>query len=272
MTSEVDIANRALGVIGNRSQIASLTENSAEARAANLYIESLRDELLRMAPWNCCRKTAQLSLVCAAPGTPENPTVGTTSWQPGQPAPPWAYEYLYPSDCIRPLWIVPQFTTGFASGVPITTAVTGGAPSFWNGPPARYEVALDQIDAGTGLPSVSGSDAKVILTNQEQAILRYNRRITNPDIMDDQFTSAWYMALGARMVFKLTGDKTLANLAITEANKTIQIARVGDGNEGLTINNIIPDWIRVRGIDGPFDFGWTPNSNFDWGSLLAVYG
>lgn len=271
MTSNVDIANQALGVIGNRSQIASLTENSAEARAANLYLESLRDELLRMAPWNCATNFATLSLVCAAPGTPENPTAGTTTWQKGQPPPPWAYEYLYPANCLRPLWIVPQFTTGFASGVPITTAVTGGAPSFWNGPPVRFKVAIDQIDASTGLPSTTGADTRVILTNQEQAILCYLKKITNPDIMDDLFKTAWYTALGARMVFKLTGDKTLANLKVAEANAHIQIARAGDGNEGLTINNITPDWIRFRGIDGPMDFGWSPNVNYDWGAMLAAY-
>lgn len=271
MPSVVDIGNRALSSIGTRSQIVSLTENSAEARAVNLLIEPLRDELLRMAPWNCAKNTNTLALICAAPGTPENPTVGTTTWQKGQPAPPWAYEYVYPSDCVRALWIVPQFTTGFASGVPITTAVTGGAPSFWSGPPARFEISIDQIDKITGLPSVSGDDTVVLLTNQEQAILRYNKRVTNPNVMDPQFQEAWVSALAGRLVFQLTGDKTLANLKITEANQMIQIARAGDGNEGLTINNITPDWIRVRGIDGPMDFGWSPNTSFDWGAMLSAY-
>lgn len=271
MVATVDIANRALSAIGTRSQIASLTENSAEARAANLLIEPLRDELLRMAPWNCATNFATLSLICAAPGTPENPTAGTTAWQKGQPAPPWAYEYAYPSDCLRPLWIVPQFTTGFASGVPITTAITGGAPAFWNGPPARFKVAIDQIDLSTGLPSSSGVDQRIILTNQEQAILCYLKRITNPDVMDDQFQQAWVAGLAARMVFQLTGDKALANLKVAEANSFIQIARAGDGNEGLTVINITPDWIRVRGIDGDFDYGFTPNGSFDWGALLASY-
>jgi hypothetical protein len=51
----------------------------------------------------------------------------------------------------------------------------------------------------------------------------------------------------------------------------IQIARAGDGNEGLTINNVTPDWIRIRGIDGPMDYGWTPNASFDWGAELTMY-
>lgn len=271
MTSTTDIANRSLASIGTRTQIASLTENSPEARAANLWIDSLRRELLRMAPWNCAKNTNTLALVCAAPGTPENPSVGTVQWQKGQPSPPWTYEYLYPADCIRPLWIVPQFSTGFASGVPITTAVTGGAPSFWQGPPVRYAVGIDQIDPATGLVSATGQDTKIILTNQEFAILVYLRNVTNPDVMDDAFQQAWVAGLAGRMVFQLTGDKTLANIKMKEANEYIQIARTSDGNEGLTVNDVTPDWIRVRGIDGPFDFGWTSNTNFDWGAMLALF-
>lgn len=270
MVALTDIANRSLGTIGTRSQIASLTENSPEARAAALFIEPLRDELLRMAPWNCATNFNNLALICAAPGTPENPNAGTATWQKGQPAPPWAYEYAYPSDCLRPLWIVPQFSTGFA-GVPITTAITGGAPSFWTGPPVRFKVAIDQIDKTTGLPAVGGADQRIILTNQEQAILCYIKRVIDPNVMDDQFQQAWVDALGGRMVFQLTGDKTLANLQISKANASVQIARAGDGNEGLTINNITPDWIRTRGVDFPGDCGWSPNASFDWGAMLAAY-
>ena len=272
MTSTTDIANRALAAMGSRSQIASLTESSPEAQAANLWIDSLRREILRMAPWNCAKNTNQLALVCAAPGTPENPTVGTIQWQKGQPPPPWSYEYAYPSDCIRPLWIVPQFTTGFASGVPITTAVTGGAPSFWQGPPVRYAVGIDQINPATGLVDTSpaGQDAKVILTNQEFAILTYLRNVTNPDVMDDAFVQAWVAALAGRITYQLSGSGPLANMKVKEANDYIMIARTSDGNEGLTVNDVTPDWIRIRGIDGPFDYGWTSNTSFDWGSLLVM--
>src|SRR5262249_2392469 len=238
--SEVDIANRALSAIGTRSQIVSLTENSNEAKACNLLIDSLRDELLRLAPWNCCNNFKNMSLICAAPGTPENPTVGAAQWEKGIPPPPWVYEYAYPADCLRPLYIVPQFATGFAGGVPITTAVTGGAPQFWTGGPVRFKVGIDQIDQGTGLPSNTGIDTKVIWTNQEQAILCYNKRITDVSLMDDMFQQAWVAALAGRLVFALIGDKQLANIKLQEANAHIAVARAGDGNEGLTVNNVTP--------------------------------
>lgn len=270
MTSITDIANRALALIGTRSSIASLAEQSNEAIQCQLYIDTCRRQILRMAPWNSCRNYNSLTLICAAPGTPENPTTGAPQWIKGQPPPPWCYEYAYPSDCIRPLFIVPQFTTGFAGGVPITTAVTGGAPQFWNGPPVRFQVGLDQIL--NGVPAVGGADTKVIWTNQEFAILGYNKDLSDPNVMDDQLQEAWACHLSGRLAIALTGDKALANLRIKDANEIIQVARVGDGNEGLTINNVTPDFIRTRGVDFAEDFSWSPNQGiFDWGGLLATY-
>jgi len=268
MTTMIEVANRALQAIGTRTTIASLNENSPEARQVSIAIEPVRDELLRMAPWNCSTNFNSLTLICAAPGTPENPTAGTNTWQKGTPAPPWTYEYAYPPDCLRPLWIVPQFTTGFASGVPITTAVTGGAPQYWNGPPVRFKVAIDQIL--NGVPAVGGADMKVILTNQEQAILAYVKQILDPNVMDGLFVQAWVAALAARLVWALNGLKELANEKVKEANQYIILARQADGNEGLTVNDVTPDWIRIRGIDFPNDYGWTP-AQFDWGNMLTMY-
>lgn len=272
MTSEVDIANRALSAIGTRSQIASLDEGSNESIQVKLLLDPLRDELLRMAPWNCARNFNTMSLICAAPGTPENPSAGPAVWGKGLPPPPWSYEYAYPSDCLRPIYVVPQFTTGFTSGVPITTAVTGGAPAFWNGPPVRFHVAIDQIDPGSGKPATppQGQDVRVILTNQEQAILCYIRRVVNPDVWDDQFQQALVAALGARLTIALTGDKGLAQLKVQEANQYITSARQSDGNEGLTINDVTPDWIRTRGISYQA-WEFSPNIMFDWGPMLTMY-
>lgn len=269
MTSITDIANRSLSSIGTRSQIVDLSEDSNEARQCKLLLEPLRDELLRMAPWNCAFNFQTLALICAAPGTPENPTAGTDTWQKGQPPPPWSYEYAYPSDCLRAVYIVPQFTTGFTSGVPITTAVTGGAPAFWNGPPVRFKVVIDQIGS-TGQPDPQGNDQRVIVTNQEQAILAYIKRVQNPDVWDDQFQQALVAALASRLAIPLTGDKGLAQLKQGEANQFITLARQGDGNESLTVNDVTPDWIRTRGISYQA-WEFSPNIMFDWGPMLTMY-
>jgi hypothetical protein len=55
--SETSICNRALNAIGTRSTIASLGEESNEARQCNILYASTRDSLLTMAAWNFARKS-----------------------------------------------------------------------------------------------------------------------------------------------------------------------------------------------------------------------
>src|SRR5215469_16933952 len=101
MTVDVDICNRALLAIGWPGVIPSMTQDSEAAQTCNLVYAALRDELIRLAPWNCAKTMANLQFLTAVPGTPENPTIGTTTWQKQFPAPPWTYEYLLPVDLIR---------------------------------------------------------------------------------------------------------------------------------------------------------------------------
>ncbi len=361
MTTVVEIINRGLQALGTRTTVtaAELLANSTnEAIQANLVYENLRDDLLRMAPWNCCLKTANLTYITSAPGTPENTSAATTLWQPGQPSPGWAYEYQYPVDCLRDCWIIPATQTGFAGGIPITTAVTGGAASFWQGPPVRHKVQTDEfypvtaaavaaggtghavgdiitlesgpstsapigapaklrvatVSAGAVLtvtvvnvvagsdPSLGGSyfapqtnpvaqgsttgsgtgatfnltygeqeSQRVILTNQEFATMVYCKQVTNPNVMDTLFQSAWSGVIGGTLCMALTGDKKLANLAIGMANKAIEEARKADANEGLTINDVTPDFIRIRGINYPNQPSGPYSGGFEWGALWSLY-
>jgi hypothetical protein len=360
----VDLVNQALQKLGTRTTVnQSDLDNdfSNEAIQANLIITEIRDKLLRMAPWNCARSFLNMALISAAPGTPENTSPATALWQPGQPAPPWIYEYQYPVDCMRPCFIVPAFQTGFGGGIPITTAVTGGAAAFWQGPPVKYNVAVDQfypatsvtvVDGGTGYaindfirlesgptdeapigapadmlisnvgpggviiaavltsqvrgqsaPPYAGSyfakqtadqgvgltdgagtgatfsltwgnfrvDQRVILTNQESAVLSYIKQVTNVNVWDDLFRDAYVSLLAAGLAMALTGDKALANSLVEVANQDIVEARKADGNEGLTINDVTPDFIRFRGIDFPGGNMWTGNQGFDWGPLWSAW-
>lgn len=342
------------------AEYSGLTTN--EAIQISLVQNQIRRRLLRMAPWNFALKTANLVYITSSPGTPENPIAGTTLWQPGQPSPPWNYEYQYPVDCVRMCLIIPTTQTGFAGGVPITTAVTGGAASFWQGPPVKFKIQNDQfypVTAATvanggsgyavgdliiletpqntnntslgtvGAPVIlqvatetagvigtvnvvdqvygeasplggsyfipqtnpqsqgsttgSGTGAtfdltygpqspqSVVLNNQEFAIGVYVQDITDPNNMDDAFQEAWAKILGATITIPLTGDKKLANGAIAAANEIIQWARTMDGNEAFTVNDVTPDWIRIRGIDYPAPYSG-PFSGFDWGGYWPVFG
>jgi len=363
MTSTVDVVNRALQTIGTRTTVtaAELTNQTTnEAIQANLILENMRDDLLRMAPWDCALKTANLTYITSVPGTPENTSPATQLWTPGQPAPPWAYEYQYPVDCLRACYIIPANQTGFSGGIPITTAVTGGASAFWQGPPVRFKVQVDEffpvtaaavvaggsgyavgdvitlplgpttsppigapvqlhvdsVGVGNAVATVSvvnvingsasplggsyfaiqtgtiaqdtttgsGTGAsftltqsstkgtqRVILTNQEFATLGYVKQVTDPNVMDTLFQTAWINLLASGLCMALRGDKTLANSLIQEVNLAIEAARAVDGNEGLTINDVTPDWIRVRGVAWDDGYMSGPYSSFDWGGMWPAY-
>lgn len=356
-----DLVNLALQSFGNRTTLTSAqltAESNNEAKQANLVFENTRDTLLRMAPWDCAMKTANLVYITSVPGTPENTSPATTLWEPGQPRPPWAYEYQYPVDCLRACWIIPATQSGYAGGVPITTAVTGGAPTLWNGGPIRFKVGIDTfrpvtaaavVAGGTGYavgdlitlegttagdppigapvvlqvvtapagvvatvsvvnqvlgsdPAVGGSyfevqsgtiaqdtttgsgtgatftltqgaaaNQRVILTNQEFATLVYVRQVTDPNVWDPMFQDAFVNALAANICFSLTGDKGLANMQIGLANRVIEEARKADGNEGLTVNDVTPDWIRARGVNWTDGLYSGPYSGYEWGAYLPTW-
>jgi len=359
MTAQVDMANRALQTWGSRTTITAaqlVASSNNEAIQFNIIYVPFRRRLLRMAPWACAFNTADLNFITSVPGTPENTSAATQLWQKGQPAPPWAYEYQYPVDCLRMCWVTPQTAVGFASGVPITTAVTGGSPSFWQGPPVKYNIAVDQFfgvlsavvaTGGSGYaigdtitlaqapqgtapvgapvvltvltiggggsvatvsvvnvlrgetPSVGGSyftiqanpvaqgsssgtgigatftltqattvtDQRVVLTNQEFAIGNYVKDIIDENVFDDDFQEALSLIVGARLCIALSGDKSLANSKIAEANAMIIEARGTDANEGLRVNDVTPDWLRIRGIDFVEDYSGPYNTGFNWGSI-----
>lgn len=375
MTTVTDVCNRMLQRIGTRTtvtdaEIAGNTTN--EAIQFNLMYEELRDRLLRMAPWDCGLRTANLTYITSQPGTPENTSPVTNLWAPGQPAPPWAYEYQYPVDCLRACWIIPSTQTGYAGGVPITTAVTGGASSWWWGQPVRFKVQTDRflpannigVAAGgtgyvvgeiitvalqptagvtnqigaflagapqgaaaqvrvTGIAGgavtsaelvnvIAGSDTpiggsyfyantaiatqasssgvgtgaefaigfgstpitqRVILTNQEFATLAYVAQVTDPNVFDPAFRDALYASGGAMLTMALQGSKDLANDLLAKANDIIRAARADDGNEGLTVNDVTPDWLRIRGVAYVDGMGVNsgPYQGYDWGSYFPMF-
>ena len=334
-----------------------LTNSSSnEAIQANIAYVSTRNQLLRMAPWNCAAKTANLTYISSVPGTPENTSAATTLWQPGQPPPPYAYEYQYPVDCLLFQWVTPNTATGYAGGIPITTAVTGGAPSFWQGPPVKFKVQTDlffgvtaaavvaggtgyaigdlitlaQAPQGTaplgapvvlqvltapggivatvtvvnqilgeaspiggsyftnlaGATQAQGSTTgaglgatftltqsspatpqRVVLTNQEFAIGNYIGVVSDENLFDDLFQEAFVRILGSVLCNPLNGDRNRAKMAIEEANTMIAQARRQDGNESLTVNDVLPDWLRIRGISFTEDYSGPYNTGFNYGGL-----
>lgn len=82
MPSTVDICNLALMHIGTGTSIASLSEQSAEARICARSYETAKDAVLRDHNWNFATKFLSLADI-------------------GTPPEGWAYRYQYPNDCIK---------------------------------------------------------------------------------------------------------------------------------------------------------------------------
>ena len=84
----VDVGNMALGRLGARS-IATLGDNSVEARAVNRLFNVVRDLLLGVQDWRFA--TARVALG----GTGQVPLF------------PFTYQYFKPADCIKSRYLVP---------------------------------------------------------------------------------------------------------------------------------------------------------------------
>jgi hypothetical protein len=170
--SDILICQRALADIGTRSSIegldlanfdSALQQFGTEAAYCSLYYIGVRNHILRAANWNFAKRTMNLELWKALPGTPENQMQATQSgWSPSYPAPPWVYSYIYPSDCLRARALIGQ-----PQQVPIAPPIFSGStgtnpPISQRLPMARFEVSSDfydsagqQVSQTLGLTSVS---------------------------------------------------------------------------------------------------------------------
>lgn len=91
MASVVSICNLALSNIG-KTNISSLGEAGAEAKACNQFYEHCRDILLQSYPWRFAGKTQALAEL--------------TNDKPGA----WGYAYTRPNDCLKVRWVRPEYS------------------------------------------------------------------------------------------------------------------------------------------------------------------
>lgn len=254
MASQVDIVNRALLQIGARSQVSSIqpSDGSTEANAAAVLFTPTFEALARAAYWNCLRKQAQLTVIGAAMGTPENPN-GTSL---PLPPTPWLYMYAVPSDSLAVRFIAPTLP---ATGVGVPATTYNNAAAVWlpgNGGQIPFVVAYN-TDSG-------GNPIETILTNQGQAQAVYTVNQPNPVIWDSQFQAAMVSSLAAYFVPALSLNLALMQAAIKSAEVVIAKARVADGNEGPHSQDHVPDWIQARGGESRYFGigGWLGYANY----------
>jgi len=117
----------------------------------------------------------------------------------GTPPQDWSFRYRYPSDCLRARNILR------ADGE--------------DRPVIPFEVAWD------------GSSARVILSDEEDAVLRYTARIVNPTVFDPAFVDAlsWYLSVRAGL--SLTDSPSVRQDAEVGYGRALRRAYAAIGNE-----------------------------------------
>lgn len=234
------ICNMALSAIGSQSRIVAITEQSPEAAECNLHYGQVLVELLRLHTWRFARRNAALAVLKARAGTPENP-VGSGGAEPEWP---WNYSYAYPTDAVKLRYILPQptNTTATINGIPLTTSQQS-PPDLLSTPAVRFIEAGD-VDA-------NDQPIKVILTNQYQARMIYTAIVTDPQVWDGLFVTAFIGRLAGRISFNLNGDKSLLKMAMNAGKVAEEEAKAASGNEGVTVIDWQPEAQAAGGFYDP---------------------
>lgn len=97
LSSEVQVYNLALNAVGERSNIASPTEQSRPAEVCHLWYSAVRDQILAAAPWPEATKIGYPPLLATADDE--------DAWLETEPRVGYQYVYAMPSDALRPRYM-----------------------------------------------------------------------------------------------------------------------------------------------------------------------
>jgi hypothetical protein len=131
----------------------------------------------------------------------------------GSPPTGWSFRYQYPTNCIRAVEIVRTNRTD---------------------PKIDFEVRHD------------GSAGRVILTDLQDAELKFTQLITDPNVYDDMFLDALSWALAFRLAGPVTGNDTKKQQALTVYQNLIDAAEAEDSAEGIEDTEVDASWIEAR--------------------------
>lgn len=179
------VVNSALEQIAAQTQITSLTDNSTAAKAASVVYAPTVQLLLRELDPDFARFTAALA------------TANVPS-----PVPPWAFEYVYPADCVRLRQVRPGTLADPNDPVPI-----------------RANVAFDRV---LTVPT------KVILTNQAGALAVYTSSSVTEALWDAVFADAVVRRLANPLAMALSGRPDFAKTILEQSAMMAQTAELVD--------------------------------------------
>jgi hypothetical protein len=215
MTTSTDVVNRALQMLGSRTNISSLAEQSNEAFQANLVYSIVTDWAFACTNWNFARKIATLTQTAVI-----TPPVAPGTWLTNLPQPPWLYQYSLPTDFIRAVYL---------------TNMDANTSANFNGEPQRYVLNVNGLQ-----------------TNATPAILVYTSRISDPTLWPALFERFAVASLANALAFQLSGSEEVAVRIQQMMLAYFQIAEEQNRREELMPIDTTPEWIQAIGIDYPF--------------------
>lgn len=217
--TEIDICNLALSHVGDEATVTSINppEGSAQAEHCQRFYAVARDAMLEMHAWSFASRRVALAEVT-------------------QPWPMWLHGYAAPSDMM--------------------TAVAVLAPDAGDdlAAPSTTDGRWDQVQplAYTPQPFVIETDsagAKVILTNQEDAVLRYQAAVTEAG----SFSPLFAVALSHHLAAMLAGAVIKGQEGAAEAKRQSQMmfaylqqARAADSAQRRVEHRQQVGWISGR--------------------------
>jgi hypothetical protein len=265
MFMPTDLANLALDKVGFTTVLGDLEDGTKAAQVCLRAYRECLQQLLRGAHWQFARKQAPLTLLGDASG--QTPNVGTVVIRP------WRYEYAYPTDCCRLIYVPfrhpPAQGMNYAlPNIPINPALAAGNQNQHGGRPrpSRFLVARDNNYPATQgqitweVQGVSPQGRTVILSDVPQAQAVYTSLTLYPSEWDALFRGAFVAFLASEIAVPLADPTPQAKqMAMKEREAQIAIvkmklteARIADGNETTSSTAHVPDWLQFRRTGGGF--------------------
>ena len=189
MATEVDICNLALAHLGDTATVASIDppEGSAQAEHCARFYPIARDALLEEHVWGFATKRVSLALLSEA-------------W------PEWTYAYAQPNDAVNIIAVLsPTATDDYSQSIiNIPDVAIAG-----NYEPQPFSCEINE----TGAP--------VILTDQENAVLRYTALVSDTGNFSPLFT----VTLSWRLAAMLAGPLIKGDAGAAEAKRCEAMAQ-----------------------------------------------
>lgn len=210
MASDVDICNAALGYLGDTATVSALSppEGSAQAGHCSRFYPMARDSLLELHPWSFSMARITLALLDITPPSA------------------WEFAYAAPDNLLSILSVLdPESFDDYSAGI----------YQAYNNKGAIALAAGSYTPQPFSVETINGTD--VILTNQENAVLRYTMKVTDTTKFPPLFTEALTWLLASKLAGPLLKGTTGAEMA-QNCLKAFQIwfgkATESDANDSRT--------------------------------------